>query len=106
MKFNLSLKDQQKEFMDQVVSDFSLGEIEISIQSLVKEILNQDDNENVLTKYIQDRYANWKGDLGNFIHAKKTTLEAIHQKVLDDKIEPTPKSGQQEYLENIINKYL
>ena len=47
MKFSLSLKDQQKEFMDQVVSDFSLGEIEISIQSLVKEILNQDDNENV-----------------------------------------------------------
>ena len=47
MKFNLSLKDQQKEFMDQVVSDFSLEEIEISIQSLVKEILNQDDNENV-----------------------------------------------------------
>ena len=47
MKFNLSLKDQQKDFMDQVVNDFSLGEIEISIQSLVKEILNQDDNENV-----------------------------------------------------------
>ena len=47
MKFNLSLKDQQKEFMDQVVSDFALGEIEISIQSLVKEILNQNDNENV-----------------------------------------------------------
>jgi len=47
MKFNLSLKDQQKEFMDQVVSDFSLGKIEISIQSLVKGIINQDDNENV-----------------------------------------------------------
>ena len=47
MKFNLSLKDQQKEFVDQVVNDFSLGEIEITIQSLVKGILNQDDNENV-----------------------------------------------------------
>ena len=47
MKFNISLKDQQKEFLDQVVSDFSLGEIEISIQNLVKEILNHDDNENV-----------------------------------------------------------
>ena len=47
MKFKLSLKDQQKEFLDQVVSDFSLGEIEISIQNLVKEILNQNDNENV-----------------------------------------------------------
>ena len=39
--------DQQKEFLDQVVSGFSLEEIEISIQNLVKEILNQDDNENV-----------------------------------------------------------
>jgi len=47
MKFNVSLKDQQKEFLDQVVSDFSLGEIEISVQNLVKEIQNQDDNENV-----------------------------------------------------------
>ena len=47
MKFNLSLKDQQKEFMDQVVSDFSLGEIEISIKSLVKGILKKEDNENV-----------------------------------------------------------
>ena len=47
MKFNISLKDQQKEFLDQVVSDFSLGDIELSIQNLVKEILNQDDNENV-----------------------------------------------------------
>ena len=47
MKINISLKDQQKEFLDQVVSDFSLEEIEISIQNLVKEILNQDDNENV-----------------------------------------------------------
>ena len=47
MKFNIRLKDQQKEFLDQVVSDYSLGEIEISIQNLVKEILNQDDNENV-----------------------------------------------------------
>jgi hypothetical protein len=47
MKFNISLKDQQKEFLDQVVNEFSLGEIEISIQNLVKEILNHDDNENV-----------------------------------------------------------
>ncbi len=47
MKFKISLKDQQKEFLDQVVSDFSLGEIEKSIQILAKEILNQDDNENV-----------------------------------------------------------
>ena len=47
MFFNISLKDQKKEFLDQVVCDYSLGEIEISPQNLVKEILNLDDNENV-----------------------------------------------------------
>ena len=50
MFFNISLKDQQKEFLDQVVSDYSFGEIEISIQNLVKQILNQDDNENVFVE--------------------------------------------------------
>ena len=47
MKLNLSLKEEQKEFLDQVVRDFSLGEIEISIQYLVREILKENDNENV-----------------------------------------------------------
>ena len=36
----------------------------------------------------------------------KNILDDIHQKVLDDNIEPKPRSGRQEYLENILNKYL
>ena len=47
MKLNISLKDTQKEFLDQVVNDFSLGICEKSIQSLANGILNQYDNENV-----------------------------------------------------------
>ena len=37
---------------------------------------------------------------------KDTGLDDIHQKVIDDNIEPEPRSGNQEYLENILNKYL
>ena len=47
MKINISLKDTQKEFLDQVVNNFSSGKVENSIQSLVKEILDQYDYENV-----------------------------------------------------------
>ena len=47
MKININLKDTQKEFLDQVVNNFSLGKVENSIQSLVKEILDQYDYENV-----------------------------------------------------------
>ena len=35
-----------------------------------------------------------------------TLLDIIHKKVIEDNIEPKPKSGQQEFLENLINKYL
>ena len=63
-------------------------------------------NENILPDYVSKRYEDWDKDLGNFIHSKDATLEAIHQKVIDDTIEPTPRSGNQEYLENILNKYL
>ena len=55
---------------------------------------------------VTKRYQDWNNDLGKFIHAKTTSLESIHQKVLDNNIEPKPKSGQQEFLENLINKYL
>ena len=63
-------------------------------------------NDNKLSNYIKKRYEDWNKDLGKFIHAKGTSLDAIHQKVLDDNIEPEPRSGNQEYLENILNKYL
>ena len=47
MKINIILKDEQKEFLDQVMNDYSLKNMETSIQSLVSEILNNYDYENV-----------------------------------------------------------
>ena len=62
--------------------------------------------DNILPKYIQDRYANWNNELGKFIHSKDSNLEIIHQTVIDKNINPKPISGQQELLENLLNKYL
>ena len=47
MELNISLKDEQKEFLDQIVNDYSLEGIEETIQLLVKQILSEYDNENV-----------------------------------------------------------
>ena len=63
-------------------------------------------NDNILPKYIKNRYANWDNVLGKYIHNKKTNLEELHQIVIDQNINPKPRSGQQELLENILNKYL
>ena len=63
-------------------------------------------NDNVFNKHIKDRYNNWENELGKMINDKKTNLDLIHNTVIDKDINPKPKSGQQELLENILNKYL
>jgi xylose isomerase len=63
-------------------------------------------NDKILPKYVDDRYSNWNNELGIFIHDKNNDLESIASKVINENLEPKPKSGQQELLENILNKYL
>ena len=47
MKINVTLKEEQKEFLDQVINDYSLDNTEKSIQSMVSEILDYYDHNNV-----------------------------------------------------------
>ena len=47
MKINIILKDEQKEFLDQLMNDYSLKNMQTSILSLVSEILDNHDHENV-----------------------------------------------------------
>ena len=63
-------------------------------------------NDKVLSNYITERYKNWNNELGKKIHSKSTNLDTLHEIVIKNNLEPKEKSGQQEMLENIINKYL
>ena len=47
MKINILLKDEQKEFLDQLINDHSMKNAETSIQSLVSTILENHEHENV-----------------------------------------------------------
>ena len=63
-------------------------------------------NDKTLSNYITQRYKNWNNELGKKIHSKSTNLDTLHEIVIRNNLEPKEKSGQQEMLENIINKYL
>lgn len=52
------------------------------------------------------RYAGWQGTLGTQCLAPKTGLSDLRDTVLNSAIAPNPKSGRQEYLENIVNRYV
>ena len=63
-------------------------------------------NDSQISTYVDNRYKDWKGDLGKFIHNKNNDLSSIANKVINDSLDPKPRSGNQELLENILNKYL
>ncbi len=57
-----------------------------------------------LDAFREERYAGWKGELGEMIYAEGTSLADIAQHAIDANAGPEPKSGKQEWCENLINR--
>jgi xylose isomerase len=55
---------------------------------------------------VDARYKGWTEGLGKEILDKKLDLAAISDRVLTQNINPKPRSGQQELLENLVNRYV
>ncbi|HLE95561.1 MAG TPA: xylose isomerase [Acidimicrobiia bacterium] len=52
----------------------------------------------------EERYAGWSHGIGTSILSGELTLEALEEKVASGEIDPKPKSGGQELLENQVNQ--
>jgi xylose isomerase len=57
-------------------------------------------------KIVDERYAGWNAGLGKDILGGKLSLADLAAKVDSEGINPQPRSGQQEYLENLINRFV
>jgi xylose isomerase len=57
-------------------------------------------------KIVDERYAGWNAGLGKDILDGKLSLSDLAAKVDSENINPQPRSGQQEYLENLINRFV
>ena len=55
---------------------------------------------------VDERYAGWSGAFGRDILAGSKSLEDLSVDVLGKGLDPQPRSGQQERLENLVNSYL
>ncbi|MGN6582845.1 MAG: xylose isomerase, partial [Rhizobiaceae bacterium] len=62
--------------------------------------------DKALSAPLEERYAGWNSAEGRAMLSGQRTLEDIAGRVVKDTIEPQPKSGRQEYLENIVNRYV
>ena len=62
--------------------------------------------DKALSAPLAERYAGWKTAEGEAMLSGKRTLEDLAERVVKEKIQPQPKSGRQELLENTVNRYV
>jgi xylose isomerase len=63
-------------------------------------------SEGKLQGAVDARYKGWTEGLGKDILDKKLDLAQISERVLKQNLNPKPRSGQQELLENVVNRYV
>ncbi|PTX95680.1 xylose isomerase [Opitutus sp. ER46] len=62
--------------------------------------------EGKLEKFVADRYASYDSGFGREIETGRTNFRQLEKLVLTKLGEPKLRSGKQEYLENLVNRYL
>jgi xylose isomerase len=62
--------------------------------------------EGKFEKFVADRYASFDTGYGHAIEKRRTNFRELNKLVLGQLGEPKPRSGKQEYLENLLNTYL
>ena len=62
--------------------------------------------DGALDRFVAERYAGWdRGEAAEMLAGRRGLAE-IAARVERDKLDPQPRSGRQEYLENLVNRYL
>ncbi len=62
--------------------------------------------DGTLADFVEQRYSGWNSDYWQGVLAGQGSLEELAAKVVDEGIEPEPRSGKQEYLENVVNRFV
>ncbi|WP_407048519.1 xylose isomerase [Methyloraptor flagellatus] len=59
-----------------------------------------------LTGPVAERYAGWDGPEGRAILAGERTLADLADRALETGLDPCPRSGRQEFLESVVNRFV
>jgi xylose isomerase len=59
-----------------------------------------------LDAFVEERYAGWNGARGKAVFAPDASLASIGDAAVQDAVAPKPVSGRQEYLENLVSRFV
>lgn len=80
-----------------------IGGIDAIAKALLRAAAIIEDGQ--LERFRADRYAGWQGDLGKAIHADGASLADIADHAVKSNTSPQPRSGRQEWCENLLNRF-
>ncbi len=80
-----------------------IGGMDVCARGLLMAAKMIEDGE--LAEHVEARYAGWGSTEGQAILNGERSLEDLANRVQAENIEPSPLSGRQEYLENLVNRY-
>jgi xylose isomerase len=81
-----------------------IGGIDVLARSLLNAAAMIEGGE--LEAVVKDRYAGWHSEAGKALLGKGASLEAISDAAVAAGIDPHPRSGKQEYVENLVSRYI
>jgi xylose isomerase len=81
-----------------------VGGVDLCARSLLVAAAMIEDGQ--LAANLSQRYAGWDTEQGRALRSGALTLEQIADDVAARGLDPKPRSGRQEYLENLLNTYL
>jgi xylose isomerase len=99
--FDAKLRRQSLDPQDLVIAH--IGGIDCCARGLKAAARMVEDK--ALSAPLAERYGGWDGPDAQAMLTSRT-LEEIAQGVIDGRIDPKPRSGRQEYLENVVNRYV
>lgn len=62
--------------------------------------------EGTLSSFVDERYSGWNSAEGQAMLSGQRSLEDVARRVIKDAVDPQPRSGKQEWLENVVNRYV
>ncbi|MEM1399842.1 MAG: xylose isomerase [Pseudomonadota bacterium] len=102
--FNFDAKIRRQSIDPEDLFHAHVGGMDVLARSLLA--AEQIIRDKALSDPVDQRYAGWDAPFGKAILDGNETLAGLADKARDGNISPKPVSGRQEYLENVVNRYV
>ena len=102
LNFDAKVRRQSIDPQDLLIGH--IGGLDVCAQALIATAKLIEDG--AYDAFLAERYAGWNGPAAEAMLSGKASLEDIAARVARERIDPKPRSGRQEYLENMLNRFV